>query len=114
MEGEEQGGRREPAPDEGEAPGRAAGGPEERGQVLGETRGGHAPTLGARCGGGRWPQLEVDEELVDEELVEEDVEVLEESEELEEPELVEESPAPAGVDELVLLEELSAARESLR
>lgn len=51
---------------------------------------------------------------MDEELVEEDVEVLEESEELEEPELVEESPAPAGVDELVLLEELSAARESLR
>lgn len=64
------------------------------------------PTLGAwRCGRGR-PQLLVDALLVDDELVDE----LSEEVLADEPEEL----APAGVEELVVLEEPESLRESLR
>lgn len=107
VEGEEDGRHGEGTADERQAPGRAAGGPEERREVLGETRGGHTPTLGAPRSPGRRGQLVVEELLEADELVDDELS--------EDPDEELEPFAPAGVEELeVLSDELDEARESVR
>ena len=104
VQGEQEGARGEPATDEGQAPGRAPGGPEERREVLGETRGGHAPRLGAPRPPPVSAQPEVEEEPLEVELVDE----LLDSGEDDEPSESEEPDEPFDPSDGLL------ARESVR
>ena len=91
---------------EREAPRGTSGGPEERGQVLGESGCGHGPTLGARRAGRGRRQLAVDDAVAVLELVDElELDALEEL--LDDPDALEE-------DESLELEDESLGRESLR